>query len=113
VGASRVPWLFAGTGLRDGSLIPGSYGIEIDATSAASPPGTKVIATIPDIFPGETAEMTYYATAAGAEVFDAGTINFGGAAGNRYVAKLLANLWTHMTGIHVPCPPVRRHRTAA
>jgi hypothetical protein len=35
-------------------------------------------------------------------VFDAGTINFGGAAGNRYVAEMLANLWTHMAG-------VRRH----
>ncbi len=57
------------------------------------------MATIPDIFPGETAEMTYYTTRAGAEVFDAGTINFGGAAANPDVAKMLANLWIHMAGI--------------
>jgi hypothetical protein len=108
VGARRAPWLFAGTGLTDGSLIPGSYGVEIDATTRASPPGTTVLATIPDIFPRETAEMTYYTTAAGAEVFDAGTIDFGGAANNPYVGKMLANLWTHMTGIRVPCPPPSR-----
>lgn len=97
VGANRVPWLFAGTGLEDGSLIPGYFGIEIDGTTSASPPGTTVVATIPDIFPHETADMTYYTTAAGAQVFDAGTINFGGAANNRYVARMLRNLWTHMS----------------
>ncbi len=47
VRADRVPWLFAGTGLKDGSLIPGYYGIEIDGTTPASPPGTTVVATIP------------------------------------------------------------------
>jgi hypothetical protein len=98
VGARRVPWLFAGTGLADGSLLPGYFGTEIDATTRASPPGTTVVATINDIFPGETAEMTYYTTRAGAEVFDAGAINFGGEAGDRYVGTMLKNLWTHMAG---------------
>jgi hypothetical protein len=98
VGARRVPWLFAHTGLRDGSLIPGYYGIEIDETAAASPPGTTVVADIPDIFPGETADMTYYTTPAGAQVFDAGTIDFGGSAANPDVAKMLMNLWRHMAG---------------
>jgi hypothetical protein len=111
VGAGRVPWLFARTGLKDGSLIPGYYGIEIDGTTPASPPGTTLVAAIPNIFPGETADMTYYTTAAGAEVFDAGTINFGGAAANRYVAKMLTNLWTHMSGStgSLPPPPTSRH----
>jgi hypothetical protein len=104
VGANRVPWLLAGTGLKNGSLIPGYFGIEIDATTPASPPGTIVVATIPNIFPNETAEMTYYTNAAGAEVFDAGTINFGGEANNPHVAGMLANLWTQMSGITVPCP---------
>jgi hypothetical protein len=111
IGAHRVPWLFAGTGLKNGSLISGYYGIEIDATTPASPPGTTVIATIPDIFPGQTADMTYYTTAAGAEVFDAGTINFGGAADNPYVATMLRNLWTHMAGTTAAPPPTTgRHR---
>ena len=82
---------------EDGSLIPGYYGIEIDGTTPASPPGTTVIAAIPNFFPGETADMTYYTSAAGAEVFDAGTINFGGAAGNASVARMLANLWAQMS----------------
>ena len=102
--AGRVPWLFARTGLRDGSLIPGYYGIEIDGTTPASPPGTTVVATIPNIFPGKTADMTYYTTASGAQVFDAGTIDFGGSAANPYVARLLANLWTHMSGSTSPLP---------
>jgi hypothetical protein len=102
VGARRVPWLFAGTGLKDGSLIPGYYGIEIDGTTSASPPDTTVVATIPNIFPRETAEMTYYATIAGAQVFDAGTINFGGAAENPYVSAMLSNLWAHMSGVKAP-----------
>ena len=106
VRAGRVPWLFARTGLTDGSLIPGYYGIEIDGTTSASPPGTTVVATIPNIFPGETADMTYYTTANGAEVFDAGTINFGGAAANPSVARILHNLWTHMSGARA-WPPRR------
>ncbi|MBV9807641.1 MAG: hypothetical protein JO286_10690 [Solirubrobacterales bacterium] len=105
VGARRVPWLFAGTGLKDGSLIPGYYGIEIDGTTSASPPGTTVVARIPNIFPGDTADMTYYTTAAGAEVFDAGTINFGGAADNPDVARMLHNLWSHMSGTAPPSKP--------
>ena len=112
VAANRVPWLFAGTGLTNGSLIPGYYGIEIDATTSASPPGTTVVADIPDIFPGETAEMTYYTTLAGAEVFDAGTIDFGGAADRPEVAKILDNLWKHMAGITVPSPPTPYSRPA-
>jgi hypothetical protein len=105
VRADRVPWLFAGTGLKDGSLIPGYYGIEIDGTTSASPPDTTVVATIPNIFPGETADMTYYTTAARAEVFAAGTINFGGAAANRTVARMLRNLWAHMSGLTAPSRP--------
>jgi hypothetical protein len=102
VAANRVPWLFAGTGLTNGSVIPGYYGIEIDATTPASPPGTTVVADIPDIFPNETADMTYYTTRAGAQVFDAGTINFGGAADHRIVGLMLANLLRHMASVALP-----------
>jgi hypothetical protein len=104
VDAGRVPWLFARTGPRDSSLIPGYYGIEIDGITPASPPGTTVVATIPNIFPGETADMTFYTTASGAQVFDAGTTNFGGSAAILHVARMLANLWTHMPGSTSPLP---------
>jgi hypothetical protein len=76
--AGAASWAFAGTGLAAGSTF-GLYGIEIDATTPASPPGTTVLAEIPDALgPGLKAEMSYYETPAGARVFAAGVLNFGG-----------------------------------
>jgi hypothetical protein len=95
-GAARAPWLFAGTGLHDGSTF-GRYGIEIDATGPASPPGTIVLARIPDLLgPGKSAEMTYYETTEGAKVFDAGAINFAATATEQPVSTMLGNLWTRL-----------------
>lgn len=96
-GVSGAPWLFAGTGLADGSRF-GTYGIEVDATTAASPPGTQVLARIPSIFgPGQTAEMTYYTTPRGSKVFSAGVMNFGGSALWPVVSDMLENLWAKLT----------------
>jgi hypothetical protein len=95
-GATQAPWLFAGTGLANGSSF-GRYGIEIDATGPASPPGTIVLARIPNVLgPGKTAEMTYYETAAGAKVFGAGAINFAATATQQPVATMLENLWARL-----------------
>jgi hypothetical protein len=95
-GAALAPWLFRGTGLRNGDTF-GNYGIEIDQRTAESPPGTLVLARIPDQFgPGRSAEMTYYTTPRGAKVFSAGVINFGGSAERPVVSRLLANLWRHL-----------------
>jgi hypothetical protein len=95
-GAALAPWLFAGTGLQDGSTF-GRYGIEIDAAGAASPKGTIVLAKIPNLLgPGKTAEMTYYETSAGAKVFDAGAINFAASATTAPVSTLLQNLWARL-----------------
>ena len=89
-------WAFAGTGLRDGDTF-GRYGIEIDARSPASPPGTQVLARIPDVIgPGRSAEMTYYETPAGAKVFAAGALDFGGSATTWPVRRMLENLWDHL-----------------
>ena len=96
-GAAQAPWLFAGTGLQNGSTF-GRYGIEIDAVGPASPKGTIVLAKIPDILgPGKTAEMTYYETPAGAKVFDAGAINFAASATTPPVSGLLENLWNRLS----------------
>jgi hypothetical protein len=76
--AGAASWAFAGTGLAAGSTF-GLYGIEIDATTSVTPPGTTVLAEIPDALgPGLTAQMSYYETPAGARVFAAGVLNFGG-----------------------------------
>jgi hypothetical protein len=92
-GADRAPWLFAGTELKNGSTF-GTYGIEIDASGPISPPGTIVLARIPDLLgPGKSAEMTYYETAAGAKVFAAGVLDFAASATTEPVSTLLENLW--------------------
>jgi hypothetical protein len=93
----RASWVFSGTSLRKGSQF-GKYGIEIDAPTPDSPPGTRTLATIPDIFgPGQSAAMTYYETPAGAKVFDAGVMNFGGTAMWPQVSPLVANLWARLS----------------
>jgi hypothetical protein len=86
-------WPFAGSGLHAGSTF-GTYGIEIDAPTQTSPHGLQVLATVPNVFgPGRSAAMTYYETPAGAKVFAAGTINFGGTAVWKPVAQVLESVW--------------------
>jgi hypothetical protein len=100
--------LFAGSGRAAHAATPTfeayftswSFSVDTRATLDApeSPPGTRVLATIPDIFgPGQTAEMTYYSLANGAKVFDAGVINFGGTANLPPVKQLVANLWNRLS----------------
>ena len=93
----RAPWFFAGTGLSNGDTF-GRGGIEIDARSGLSPPGTILLARIPDLYgPGRSAEMTFYRRdAGGAEVFAAGSMNFGGSALNPVTSSLLENLWPRL-----------------
>lgn len=96
-GGASAPWAFAGTGLVDGTVF-GRYGIEIDARTAASPPGVQLLAHIPDLLgPGRSAEMTYYETAAGAKVFAAGALNFAASLGQTAVDRLLANVWARLS----------------
>jgi N,N-dimethylformamidase beta subunit-like, C-terminal len=100
VDVDAAPWLFADTGLANGSPLGGEvggFGIEIDATTPSSPPGTKVLARIPDLFgPGVSAEMAYYETAAGARVFSAGAMDFPAVLFTDPGVRLLDNLWRHM-----------------
>ncbi len=96
--AAAARWLFAGTGLRDGSSF-GNFGVEFDMTTAASPPGTVVLASVNPHLPGNPAvrgEMTLYRRGA-STVFNAGTLTFGLLAGQPVVARLLDNLWARMT----------------
>ena len=89
-------------GLGDGSSFGqelGGYGIEIDQTTPFTPPGTIVLAEIPDLYgPGLTAQMTYYETPQGAKVFAGGAIDFGGTARRLpAVHRMLENLWTRLS----------------
>jgi hypothetical protein len=89
---TSAAWIFDGT-----ELTPGQHfsvgGIEIDKRAPSSPRGTKVLATIPNVFgDGMTSEMTYYQTARGAKVFAAGAFSLGGGIHNPVVAQVVSNL---------------------
>ncbi len=90
-------FVFRGTNLQAGSTF-GRFGIEIDAVTGHSPPGTVVLAEIPDALgPGLTAQMTYYQTEAGARVFAAGALNFGGQVLLwPETTRLLENVWSEL-----------------
>jgi hypothetical protein len=99
--SAAAPWLWANTGLADGSAFGGEvggFGIEIDATAPESPPGTIVVAQSPDLLgPGLTAQMTYYELPNGAKVFDAGALNFCGSVTLWPMKQIMNNLWDHLT----------------
>ena len=98
---TTAPWLWERTGLVDGATFGRThlgFGIEIDTTTRRSPRGTIVLADVPEIYgPGYTAQMTYYETAAGAKVFAAGTLDFGGRARYKPVKRILSNLWERLS----------------
>ena len=74
-------------------------GIEFDMRTAASPPGTRVLARVdPHVRhrPGLRGEMTYYERG-GAKVFAAGTLNFPAALVYPQFRLLLENLWARLS----------------
>jgi hypothetical protein len=99
--SASAPWLWENTGLTDGATFGqfvGGYGIEIDETTPDSPPGTLILAQIPDLFgPGIGPQMTYYETPTGAKVFAAGVLDFGGSATYWPMKKMLDNLWARLS----------------
>jgi hypothetical protein len=99
-------WIFAGTNLEPGSSFARG-GIEADATTASSPHGTQVIATIPNIFgTGRDAEMSYYELPNGAKVFAAGAFTLAGRAGTVAVKQVLENLWARLADEEAAPGPV-------
>ncbi len=90
-----APWLFRGTRLRLGSRF-GWSGVEIDASTTASPRSLCVVAEIPDLIGrARTAQMTYYETSAGAKVFSAGAFSL--PSGFRVMRVMLDNLWARLS----------------
>ena len=72
-------WLFNGTGVSNGSLLPGVLGYETDAISAYAPAGTISVAhsPFPKGGPLVYADVSLYTAASGANVFAAGSIWWG------------------------------------
>jgi hypothetical protein len=96
LGAAAEPWVFAATGLSNGSSF-GRFGTEVDARAPSTPSGTVVLARIPRAVGKRPAEMTYYETAAGARVFAAGALDFGGSIDQPAIAQLVANVWARLS----------------
>lgn len=90
-----APWLYRGSGLRVGARF-GWSGVEIDATTAASPRGLCVVAEIPHLLGrSRSAQMTYYETSSGAKVFAAGAFSLPGRA--RVTRTLVDNVWARLS----------------
>jgi uncharacterized protein (DUF2141 family) len=99
-------WIFAGTNLQPGSSFARG-GIEADATTASSPRGIQVIATIANVFgTGRDAEMSYYKLPNGAKVFAAGAFTLAGRAGTVAVKQVLENLWARLADEEAAPGPV-------
>jgi hypothetical protein len=93
---ASAAWIFDGTELHSGDKFSAG-GIEIDARATASPHGTQILATIPNVFgPGKTAEMTYYETPRGAKVFAAGAFSLGATVWHRGPRQVVENLWARL-----------------
>jgi hypothetical protein len=78
-------WLFAGSGVRADTRIPGIVGYELDERTALTPPGTVTVgdgggACLPDSEPspvrGTRAQSTLYSAHSGAFVFATGTLGW-------------------------------------
>jgi hypothetical protein len=101
-GFDAAQWLWTGTNLAPG-LQFGHYGVEVDGTAPSSPPGTVVLARIPNIYGhGYDAMMSYYETPAGARVFAAGVLTFGGQSLQPTESVLLNNLWARLSDPGTP-----------
>ena len=98
--APAASWIFAGTGLGQGSRFA-SGGIEADETTPSSPRSTQILGAIPNLFgTGHDAQMTYYETSKGAKVFAAGAFTLAGSVWWTDVHQVMENLWARLANDH-------------
>ena len=90
---AAAPWLFRGTGLRDGSTF-GSYGVDFDMRAPASPGSVHLLAQVYPHMPSGwvRGDMALYRDGQ-SEVFAAGTESFFDATAQPAEARMLTNLW--------------------
>ena len=104
-------WVFAGTGLTNGSHLPNLLGDEGDSEGPDTPAGTELLAHSPYLSSGTThyADMTVYTAPSGATVFAAGTItwsngldSFAGGTPNSAAQQITRNILAKFTGNQPP-----------
>jgi hypothetical protein len=93
VDTAAAPWLFRGTGLRNGSTF-GSYGVEFDMRAPVSPGSVHLLAQVDPHMPSRwvRGDMTLYRLGH-SEVFAAGTTSFADATAQPAESRMLMNLW--------------------
>jgi hypothetical protein len=78
-------WVFQGTGLRNGSRLPGLLGFEVDGVTGHQPPGTEILCTsvaveLPNArnptIESAISHMVLYRWPSGAQVFATGTMQW-------------------------------------
>ena len=95
-GAEALPWLYAGTGLVNGSTF-GRYGIEID--SALAPLSARSAGGGPDRRPDGAWPLggdDVLRAPVGRAVFAAGALNFGASIDDPVVTRLVENVWARL-----------------
>jgi hypothetical protein len=100
--STAAGWAFAGTGLTPAALFSFA-GTEFDVTTAASPPGIQVLATVRTAT--HRGEMTYYELGA-AKVFAPGTF-FSARLLQAPESRLLENVWNRSDAPDLPPPQAR------
>jgi hypothetical protein len=114
--ANSSNWVYAGTGLADGSQVPGMVGYEVDSLFTATPQPASVAGTYTILsqspFVSETgatviANASIYEAPSGAWVFGAGTIvwswglDYPGVADPR-IQRMTANVLNRFLGLSLP-----------
>ena len=111
--ADAASWLYDGTGLREGDVLPLVTAAEYDAAveNGHQPPGTRVVARLPLVdaygIPG-VGTTVHYRAPSGALVFDAATIEWplgvdrGSDVYDPRIERMTANVLHEALGIAVP-----------
>ena len=110
-------WLFAGSDVTDGTVLPNLVGPEYDRVTldVATPRPIEVLARSPLVCAGASSshsDMAYYTTPSGAAVFSTGTnwwINAISGASGRLCQKVTARVTTNLLHAFMEGPTGKRH----
>jgi hypothetical protein len=109
-------WLFAGTGVTDGTALPGLVGPEYDRVTldVPTPRPIEVLARSPLVCAGRSSysDVAYYTTPSGAGVFSTGTnwwINAISGASGRLCQRVVTQVTTNLLHAFMEGPAGERH----
>jgi len=104
-------WICAGAGLTNGSIFPNLVGGEGDTLGTHTPMGTALIAHSPCLengLPPGFADMTVYTALSGADVFAAGTEQWGWGLDGQYSQRGAQQMTRNILPRLARCAPIQR-----